>query len=161
MAAGGDARRLLDRRRTAFAHGGADVALVFALAGAFQLTGEPSTPRRASAARAKAIRALDHRLDAARENGKTTACFVVRLDTVDRAVTNQGITAMEEIALRTTERLGAMLREGTLSPSSTGMPLSWFWPRYGGSTLKSASIWPHGCNRRWPLRSPWKASGSM
>ncbi len=88
--------------------------MLFTLAGAFRFTAAAEPPRPGDEARTQIIRALDQRLRAGRETGKTTACFHIRLDAVDRAVTQLGAAAMEEILMRTTERLNSILREGDL-----------------------------------------------
>ncbi len=86
--------------------------MLFAAAGAFRTVAESDWAETGPAARLRAIRQLDQLIKAGRDTGKTTACFVVRLDAADRAVARQTPSVHEEIRARTAERISSVLREG-------------------------------------------------
>lgn len=88
--------------------------MLFAMAGAFRTIGDSGWAEDGPASRARAVRQMDGLIRSGRETGKTTACFVIRLDAADRAVTRQGPAMAEEIHLRTAERIASVLREGDM-----------------------------------------------
>ena len=86
--------------------------MLFALAGAFRTGREAPVERGGAGGRARTIKAIDLHLRAGRETGKTTACFMVRLDGADRAEARQGSALTEEVLTRSAERIQGVLREG-------------------------------------------------
>ncbi|MCW3780619.1 putative bifunctional diguanylate cyclase/phosphodiesterase [Defluviimonas salinarum] len=57
------------------------------------------------------IAALDHAYEAEEATGKRSACLVVGLDEPERLTETYGLTALDRVLSRLTERLGGVLRE--------------------------------------------------
>jgi predicted signal transduction protein with EAL and GGDEF domain len=86
--------------------------MLFALAGAFRTGSDAPVEQGNTGGRTRAIRAIDGHLRAGRDTGKTTACFIVRLDGADLAEARQGSALTEEILTRSADRIQGVLREG-------------------------------------------------
>ena len=86
--------------------------MLFAVAGAFRTVADAAVARAGPGGRAKAIRQIDQHLRSGRDTGKTTACFMVKLDGAERA--RQVGVLGEELLARSAERIQSVLRDGDM-----------------------------------------------